>query len=98
MQIINDTTVYSPLLFNTSLNWTSAVGKPYTFVSNSSGNFVTVGMPNSGGNQTATAQIIHSDVLLSNGVLHIINAPLNVTTSNLSAATSAYDLYCWYHG
>ncbi|KAF8344972.1 hypothetical protein F5887DRAFT_1134198 [Amanita rubescens] len=88
--IINDTTVYSPLLFNTSLNWTSAAGEPYTFVSNSSGNFVTVGIPGSGENQTATATIIQSDVLLSNGVLHIIDSPLNATVSNETAATSAF--------
>ncbi|KAK2462649.1 hypothetical protein APHAL10511_005382 [Amanita phalloides] len=88
--IINDTTAYSPLLYNASLNWTSAAGEPFTFVSNSTGNFVTVGMPGAGGNETATAQIVQSDVLVSNGVVHIIDAPLNVTASDASAASSAF--------
>ncbi|KAF8629788.1 hypothetical protein AX17_005567 [Amanita inopinata Kibby_2008] len=87
--LINATTVYSQQLLNTSVNFTSAAGQPFTFLSNSSGNFVTVGMVNAT-NRTATAQIVQSDVLVSNGVVHVIDRLLLDVMSDEQAASSAF--------
>ena len=78
-QIINGSTVYSPLL--SSQNYTSAAGEPLSFVFNATGHFVTSG--------NATAQIIQPDVLLPNGVIHVIDRVLVNTDSNPAAASSA---------
>ncbi|KAG8904060.1 hypothetical protein FRB99_002331 [Tulasnella sp. 403] len=81
--VINGTTVYSTQLGNGA--YTSAAGQGYTFSSNSSGVFVA-----SGG---STARIVQSDVILENGVMHIIDGVLLNTQSNPGAASSAYNAY-----
>jgi len=78
--IINGTTVYSPSL--TSANLITAAGEPLTFTTNSSGTFV-----NSFG---TTARILQPDVLVSNGVVHVIDKVLINTQANEPAASSAF--------
>ncbi|PFH48165.1 hypothetical protein AMATHDRAFT_66112 [Amanita thiersii Skay4041] len=87
--VINGTTVYSPELFNTSASYTSAAGEPFTFFSNSSGNFVTVDSNSQQGGAGSTARIIQPDVLVSNGVLHVIDRVLLDAAANEQAASSA---------
>ncbi|RDX40108.1 FAS1 domain-containing protein [Lentinus brumalis] len=77
--LINGSTVYSPLL--SSANLTSAAGEPLSFVLNATGHYVTSG--------NVTAQIIQPDVLLPNGVIHVIDRVLVNTDSDVSAASSA---------
>ncbi|OJA14811.1 hypothetical protein AZE42_04194 [Rhizopogon vesiculosus] len=79
--IINGTTVYSPE-FDAGNNFTSTSGEQFTFTSNSSGQFVSIGGSN-------TARIVRSDVLTSNGVVHVIDSVLCDTQSNPPAASSA---------
>ncbi|KAG8949369.1 hypothetical protein FRC04_008604 [Tulasnella sp. 424] len=81
--VINGTTVYSPSLGQGSL--TSAAGQGYSFTTNSSGTFVTSG--------SATARVVQADVIVKNGVVHIIDAVLFNNQSNPSAAASAYSAY-----
>ncbi|OCH85619.1 FAS1 domain-containing protein [Obba rivulosa] len=77
--LINDTTVYSPQLVGQ--NFTSAGGEPLTFSINATGQYVTSG--------NTTALITQPDVLLSNGVLHVIDRVLINTGFNSGAASSA---------
>ncbi|KAI0369994.1 FAS1 domain-containing protein [Pilatotrama ljubarskyi] len=77
--LINGSTVYSPELAGQNL--TSAAGEPLSFVLNGTGHFVTSG--------NVTAQIIQPDVLLPNGVIHVIDRVLLNTESDASAASSA---------
>lgn len=63
-------------------NYTSAAGSPFTFSRNDTGVFVTSG--------NTTAQITASDVIINNGVVHLINAVLLNTESNAEAAEGAY--------
>ncbi|KIM36308.1 hypothetical protein M413DRAFT_13992 [Hebeloma cylindrosporum] len=79
---INGTTLYSTQIANQS-NVTTAAGEPIQFLSNSSGLFL------EGANGTS-AQVVRPDVLLDNGVAHIIDRVLIVEDSNPSAASSAY--------
>lgn len=79
-QILNGTTLYSTQITN-GLNLTTAAGESITFTTNSTGIFVKVG--------NTTAQIIQSDIITSNCVLHIINNIFVDTNSNPSAASSA---------
>jgi len=79
--ILNGTTLYSTQITN-GLNLTTAAGESITFTTNSTGIFVKVG--------NTTAQIIQSDIITSNCVLHIINNIFVDTNSNPSAASSAY--------
>ncbi|KAG8992931.1 hypothetical protein FRB90_000864 [Tulasnella sp. 427] len=81
--VINGTTVYSPSLGQGSL--TSAAGSGFSFSTNSSGTFVTSG--------NATARVVQSDVIVKNGVVHIIDTVLFNNNSNPSAASSAYSAY-----
>ncbi|KAF8642477.1 hypothetical protein AX16_009478 [Volvariella volvacea WC 439] len=86
--LINGTTVYSPELFGPIANETtyvSAAGEPFVFFTNDTGNFVGIE-----GNTSAQAQIVRSDVLTKNGVIHIINSVLVETSNNSAAASSAY--------
>lgn len=78
--MINGTTLYSPLLAG-SQNYTSAGGEGLSFNLNETGQYVTLG--------NTTAQIVQPDVLLPNGVVHIIDRVLFDTDSNPSAASSA---------
>lgn len=79
--IINGTTVYSPSLANAT--YISAGGQYLHFRSNSSGKFVTSG--------DTTAQIIKSDVLVKNGVVHIIDRVLLNAEVNEDVADHAYE-------
>ncbi|KAJ8082757.1 hypothetical protein PM082_008613 [Marasmius tenuissimus] len=78
--IINGSTLYSTTLTNT----TSASGEPLTFSTNSSGTFVSSG-------NSASAQIVNTNILTKNGVLHIIDRVLANTESNPEAASSAFN-------
>jgi uncharacterized surface protein with fasciclin (FAS1) repeats len=81
--VINGSVVYSTQL--TSGNYTSAAGEPFTFSSNSSGAFVS-----SGGN---TARIVQADIIISNGVVHLIDGVLVNAQSNSTAASAAQSSY-----
>lgn len=63
-------------------NYTSASGEPFAFKTNSSGVYVSSGGSN-------WARIMRSDVLTSNGVVHVINNVLLDTKVDVSAANSA---------
>ncbi|WVR08534.1 hypothetical protein IAU60_005589 [Kwoniella sp. DSM 27419] len=78
--VINGTVVYSTGL--ASGNYTSAGGEPFKFMSNSSGAYVM--------SANSTAKIIQSDIIVQNGVVHIIDGVLVNTNSNPQAAQSAY--------
>ncbi|KAI0770928.1 FAS1 domain-containing protein [Trametes elegans] len=77
--LINGTTVYSPELVGQ--NFTSAAGEPLSFVLNATGHYVTSG--------NVTAHVIQPDVLLPNGVIHVIDRVLVNTESDTGAASSA---------
>lgn len=79
LQIINGTTVYSSDLGSTGA--VTAAGEKLTFTTNITGTFVTTG--------SVTALITQPDVLLENGVIHIINRVLTNEEVNESAASSA---------
>jgi len=79
--IINGTTVYSPSFDN--VTYISAAGQYLHFRSNSSGRFVTSG--------DTTAQIIQPDLLVKNGVLHVIDRVLLNSNVNEQVAESAYE-------
>jgi uncharacterized surface protein with fasciclin (FAS1) repeats len=86
--LINGSTIYSPLITGTNAtNATSAAGEPVSFMTNTTGTYVTVGA--SGSNSTAMARIVKSDVLARNGVVHVIDRLLAVMDNNEDAATSA---------
>jgi len=78
--IVNGSTIYSTELG--SAHATSAGGEAFTFASNGTGTFVTSG--------NYTAKVVTADILLDNGVLHIIDTVLFNTANNTGAATSAY--------
>lgn len=82
LQYINGTTLYSTQFANDS-NVTTAAGEPIQFLSNSTGLFL------EGANGTS-AQVVRPDVLLDNGVAHIIDRVLIVEDSDPAAASSAY--------
>ncbi|KAI0684163.1 hypothetical protein BC835DRAFT_1422514 [Cytidiella melzeri] len=77
---INGTTLYSPLLAGSS-NYTSAAGESLSFSINATGTYITSG--------NFSARIIQPDVLLPNGVIHIIDTFLINTANDSSAASSA---------
>ncbi|KAI0757692.1 FAS1 domain-containing protein [Daedaleopsis nitida] len=77
--LINGSTVYSPQL--DSQNQTSAAGEPIGFSRNATGQYVTSG--------NVTALIVQPDVLLPNGVIHIIDRVLVNTDTDSAAASSA---------
>jgi hypothetical protein len=81
IQVINGTTVHSPAFYG-GKNYTSASGEQLTFTSNSSGTYVST-------NSSNTARIMRSDVLTSNGVVHVIDSVLCDTQSNPGVASSA---------
>jgi hypothetical protein len=101
LQYINGTTVYSPTLQqlgvnssygasdgssnNTSTTYYSAAGEPFTVSYNSSGLFVSNGNSN-----LPAARVTRPDILVENGVIHLIDRPLFDTQANSDAASSAY--------
>jgi uncharacterized surface protein with fasciclin (FAS1) repeats len=81
MQIINGTSVYSSeITGNSSL--VSAGGQKYAFFNNATGLFVSVGGSN-------TVQIVKTNVLASNGVIHVVNGVLVDTNTDPAVASSA---------
>jgi uncharacterized surface protein with fasciclin (FAS1) repeats len=78
---INGTTVYSPSFISSS-GYTSAAGEGLSFTTNSSGTYVTSG--------SSVAKVVKSDVLVKNGVVHIVDGVLANTAANAAAASSAY--------
>jgi len=81
--VINGSVVYSTQF--SSANYTSAGGEPFKISTNSSGTFVSSG--------PSTAQIVQSDIIISNGVVHLIDAVLVNPASNASAAAAAASSY-----
>ena len=79
MQYINGTSYYSPTLLQASSPpFISESGQPFTFSTNSSGEYVTSG--------NTTAKIVKSNVLVKNGVVHVIdNVLLNVAFDDAKA-------------
>ncbi|KAK7688277.1 hypothetical protein QCA50_008647 [Cerrena zonata] len=77
--IINGSTVYSPVL--AGQNFTSTAGEDLGFTINSTGQYVTSG--------NITARIVQPNVLLPNGVIHVIDKVLLNTQADSSAASSA---------
>jgi len=77
--LLNGTTVYSPQLSKL----TTAAGETLDFSVNSTGRYVTDSATNT------TAQIIQPDVLLLNGVIHVIDRMFLDTNTDAKAASSA---------
>ena len=80
LQLINGTTLYSPLLTG-SQNYTSQGGSNFSFSINATGQYVT--------QENITVLIIQPNVILPNGVVHIIDGVLLNTEGDPSAAASA---------
>ncbi|EIM91840.1 Fasciclin-domain-containing protein [Stereum hirsutum FP-91666 SS1] len=81
--IVVGETLYSPLLLSsTSSNYTSSAGESLSITTNSSGTYVV-----SGG--ISSAKISQSDVLVENGVIHVIDGVLLNLEVNEAAASSA---------
>ncbi|KAF5346433.1 hypothetical protein D9758_012767 [Tetrapyrgos nigripes] len=78
--IINGTSVYSPSITD-GAKLTSSRGEELSFTVNATGVFVTSG--------NATAQIVQTDLLTENGVLHIINGVLTNAESDEQKAGDA---------
>lgn len=78
--MINGTTVYSPFLTG-SQSYVSQAGQTFTFSINETGQYVTQG--------NVTARIVQPDVLLENGVIHVIDRVLLDTNADGAAAASA---------
>ncbi|KAG8221688.1 FAS1 domain-containing protein [Butyriboletus roseoflavus] len=79
---INGTTVYSTEI-TPKTTLVSAGGQVYVFSANSTGYYVSVG----GSNQV---EITETNVLSSNGVMHIVNGVMLDASSNAAAASSAF--------
>ena len=78
--MINGTTLYSPLLAG-SQNFTTAAGETLSGKLNGTGQYITLG--------NMTAMIVQPDVLLPNGVVHVVDAVLVNTATDAAAASSA---------
>lgn len=79
--ILNGTTAYSSSFDNST--YVSAAGQSLHFTSNSTGKFVTSG--------NTTARITQPDVLIKNGVFHIIDRVLLNSDVNEDAADNAFE-------
>ncbi|TFL07629.1 FAS1 domain-containing protein [Pterulicium gracile] len=87
--LLNGTTVYSPqVAIENAPQVITSGGQTMSFTSNTTGTFVTVGA-GSDANSTATARIVRSDVLVENGVVHIIDGVLAVAENDEQAADEA---------
>ena len=71
--------MYSPLLSGSNSSATSAAGEPLSFALNATGHYVTSG--------NVTARIVQPDVLLPNGVIHVVDRVLVNTQSDAGAAS-----------
>ncbi|KAF8841404.1 Fasciclin-domain-containing protein, partial [Paxillus ammoniavirescens] len=80
--IINGTSVYSPEITGNS-SFVSAGGQKYAFSHNATGLFVSVGGSNA-------VQVVQTNVLAANGVIHIVNGVLVDTNTDPALASSAY--------
>ncbi|KAF5309780.1 hypothetical protein D9611_013601 [Ephemerocybe angulata] len=89
---VNGSTIYSPTLTSLAVNASSgssnqtifsAGGEPFTFTFNDTGLFVNNG-------NGSSARVIRPDVLIENGVIHLIDNVLFNTDSEPSAASSAF--------
>lgn len=80
-QLLNGTTIYSSDL--PGQNLTTAGGESLLFTVNGTGQYVTDSATNK------TARIIQPDVLLANGVLHVIDRVFLDTDTDPSAASAA---------
>ncbi|KZT33087.1 Fasciclin-domain-containing protein [Sistotremastrum suecicum HHB10207 ss-3] len=78
--VINGSSVYSTELVKT--NTVSAGGESFNFTVNSTGTFVQSG--------NITGKVLIPDIILENGVLHVIDTVLLNTANDTSAASSAY--------
>ncbi|KAK4688611.1 hypothetical protein P7C73_g1503, partial [Tremellales sp. Uapishka_1] len=78
--VINGSVVYSTGL--ASGTHVSAGGQAFSFITNSSGAYVS--------SANATAKIVQSDIIISNGVVHVIDGVLLNTANDEAAAVSAY--------
>ncbi|KAF6752044.1 FAS1 domain-containing protein [Ephemerocybe angulata] len=90
---VNGSTIYSPTLTSLAVNASSgssnqtifsAGGEPFTFSFNDTGLFVNNG-------NGSSARVIRPDVLVENGVIHLIDTVLFNTGSEPSAASSAFE-------
>ncbi|EAU87158.1 hypothetical protein CC1G_05847 [Coprinopsis cinerea okayama7 len=91
---VNGSTVYSPTLREYAANSTtgdddnwprliSAAGEPFIFQSNDTGLYVRV-------SDDATARIVRSDILVENGVVHLVDGALISTDDSDDTASSAF--------
>ncbi|MCL6394751.1 fasciclin domain-containing protein, partial [Pectobacterium atrosepticum] len=86
---INGSTVYSPTLREVAASgnggapYTSAGGQYFSFTTNNTGLYVSVG------NDT-NARVVIPDVLVENGVIHFIDTVLFQTNGNDEVASSAF--------
>ncbi|KAB5591772.1 Protein-glutamate O-methyltransferase C1393,13 [Ceratobasidium theobromae] len=79
--VVMGRTLYGADLVSNPQNVVSSGGQPYSFITNSSGSFVTSG--------SFTSEIIGTDFTMANGVIHLIGNPLLNSASNPMAASSA---------
>ncbi|TFL00115.1 hypothetical protein BDV98DRAFT_509401 [Pterulicium gracile] len=85
--LLNGTTVYSPqVAVDDAPEVITSGGQMMSFTTNSTGVFVTVGE----GEGSSTARIVRSDVLVENGVIHVIDGVLAVADNDEQAAEEAY--------
>ncbi|KAF5366572.1 hypothetical protein D9758_008928 [Tetrapyrgos nigripes] len=80
--VINGTSVYSSQITN-GAKLSSSRGEDLLFTANTTGVFVTSG--------TVTAQIVQTDLLTENGVLHVINGVLANVNSDDQKAADAFN-------
>jgi len=78
--LINGTALYSSLISN-GTTAVSAGGEPFSFTVNSTGVFVT--------SAGSTAKVVTPNILVANGVVHLIDTVLLNTQNNPAAASSA---------
>ncbi|KAG9311235.1 FAS1 domain-containing protein [Chiua virens] len=79
---INATSYYSTEISNQT-TFVSAAGQNYSFFANSTGEFVSVG----GSNEV---RVLKKNVLMSNGVIHIVSGVMFDTNANPALASTAY--------
>ena len=85
-QLINGTTLYSPLLAG-SQNYTSTAGESLSFSLNGTGQYVTLG--------NTTARLLKTDMLTNSGVVHVVDTllmtPAQQSISNVTKESTTND-------